>query len=204
MAEHFIISFVRRLRDLGVVHSRARRTGRADIAVFDDLWIKIKKKGSDTMQEQNTIMTNENVKKPKIRAQKKHTVMFTFACVILILGILAQILGIVGVVKYVEYINQDYDPSDDAIPGLGAFIMGVGSMMILLVGLYASSFLRDAVWVAGVILSFKLVRRKKEIPTWMWVLSLLLLILYAWHIISDVLGVLALLLWSLIGSLFGL
>jgi hypothetical protein len=37
MAEHFIISFVRRLRDLGAVHSRARCAIRADIAVFTDL-----------------------------------------------------------------------------------------------------------------------------------------------------------------------
>ena len=37
MAEHFFISFVRRLRDLGAVHSRARCAIRADMAVFTDL-----------------------------------------------------------------------------------------------------------------------------------------------------------------------
>ena len=37
MAEHFILSVVRRLRDLGIVHSRARCAIRADIAVFTDL-----------------------------------------------------------------------------------------------------------------------------------------------------------------------
>ena len=159
------------------------------------------------MQEQNTMMTNENVTKPKIRAQKKHTVMFIFVCAILILGILAQILGIVGLMEYLEYINDDYanqDHSHDALPGLGTLIMGFSTLLIMVVGLYASVFLRDAVWAVGLVLAVKLVRRKKEIPTWMWVISLILMIIYTIYIGFDILTVLGWLFFSLVSKLFGL
>ncbi len=159
------------------------------------------------MQEQMNTTTVETVKKSKVRAQKKHVWMFTFACVILILGILAQILGIVGLMEYLEYIHADYadhDPSQDAIPGLGTLIMGFGTLLIMVVGLIASNFLRDAVWVAGLVLSFKLVRRKTEIPTWMWVISLILMIIYTIYIGSDVLSVLGWLFFSLVSKLFSL
>ncbi len=156
------------------------------------------------MQEQMNTTTVEAVKKSKVRAQKKHVWMFTFACVILVLGILAQILGIVCLMEYLEYLNADYDPSQDAIPGLGTLILGFSTILILFVGLAASNYLRDAVWVAGLILSLKLVRRKKEIPTWMWVISLLLLIVYVWTIGSDILALLSWLFFSLVSKLISL
>ncbi|MBR2446019.1 MAG: hypothetical protein IKB28_05055 [Clostridia bacterium] len=159
------------------------------------------------MQDQTTMTTVETVKKPKVRAQKKHVWMFAFVCAILILGILAQILGIVGLMEYLEYINADYadhDPSQDAIPGLGTLIMGFSTLLIMVVGLYASVFLRDAVWAVGLVLSIKLVRRKKEIPTWMWVISLILMIIYIVYIGSDVLSVLGWLFFSLLSKVISL
>lgn len=48
------------------------------------------------------------------------------------------------------------------------------------------------------------VRRKKEIPTWMWVISLLLLIVYVWCIGSDVLALLAWLFFSLLSKVISL
>jgi hypothetical protein len=82
--------------------------------------------------------------------------------------------------------------------------MGFGTLLIMAVGLYASNFLRDAVWAVGLVLAFKLVRRKKEIPTWMWVISLILMIIYTIYIGSDVLTVLGTLFFSLVSKLFGL
>jgi hypothetical protein len=56
----------------------------------------------------------------------------------------------------------------------------------------------------GLVLAVKLVRRKKEIPTWMWVISLILMIIYTIYIGSDVLTVLGWLFFSLVSKLFGL
>lgn len=159
------------------------------------------------MQDQTTMTTVETVKEPKVRAQKKHVWMFAFVCAILFLGILAQILGIVGLMEYLEYINADYadhDPSQDALPGLGVLIMGFTTLLIMVVGLYASVFLRDAVWAVGLVLSFKLVRRKIEIPTWMWVISLILMMIYIVYIGSDVLSVLGWLFFSLLSKVISL
>lgn len=156
------------------------------------------------MQEQMITTTVEKTKKPKVCPQKKHVWMFTIACVILIVGILAQILAITAVNAYVRDMNADFDDSEDAIPGLGALIMGWGTLLILFVGMVASNYLRDLVWIAGLVLSIKLMRRKKEIPTWMWVISLLLLIVYVWCIGSDVLALLAWLFFSLLSKVISL
>ena len=82
--------------------------------------------------------------------------------------------------------------------------MGFGTLLIMVVGLCVSVFLRDAVWAVGLVLAVKLVRRKKEIPTWMWVISLILMIIYIIYIGSDVLTVLGWLFFSLVSKLFGL
>ena len=156
------------------------------------------------MQEQMTTTTVETIKKPKVRAQKKHVWMFTIACMVLIVGILAQFLAITVIYNYVQDMNTDFDDSESAFPGLAAFIMGWGTLLILFVGMIASNYLRDVVWIVGLVLSIKLIRRKKEIPTWMWVISLLMLIVYVWYIGSDILGLLAWLFFSILSKVISL
>ena len=151
------------------------------------------------MQEQTTLV------KPKIRAQKKHKVMFIIACVLLAVGVLAQLGGIAATFAYVQDMNEEYnnaDHSEDALPGLGALIMGFGSLAIIFGGVIASFALRDVIWVAGLVLSGILTFRKKQIPKPMWVISLIMFIFYAYFVIGDLLGVLAWLVMTLVFKLF--
>ncbi len=132
--------------------------------------------------------------KPKVCAQKKHKVMFTIACILLAVGILVQLGTIVATVVYVQDMNEDYnnaDHSEDALPGLGALIMGLGSVVIILGGLIASVVLRDVIWIVGLVLSGILTFRKKQIPKPMWVISLIVFIVYAYGVIGDLLALIA-------------
>ena len=152
------------------------------------------------MQEQVPLQT------PRIRVQKKHKVMFILACVLVIVGVLAQLLSIVGVVAYVQNMLEDYnnaDHSEEALPGLGTLIMGFGSILYLFAGLVASVVVRDVIWAAGLVLSAILTFRKKLLPMPMWVISLLLFIFYAWFIIGDLLRAVVSIVVTLIFRLLG-
>ena len=140
------------------------------------------------MQEQMTLTP------PKICAQKKHKVMFTIACILLAVGLLVQLGTIIATEAYLQDVNEDYnnaDHSDDALPGLGAFIMGLGSILIMLAGIMVSFALRDIAWGAGLVLSGILTFRKNQIPKPMWVISLIMFIFYACFVISDLLALIA-------------
>ncbi|MBQ1232831.1 MAG: hypothetical protein IIX86_04785, partial [Clostridia bacterium] len=69
-------------------------------------------KGSDLMQEQNTMMTNENVTKPKIRAQKKDIVLFAVACAIFAICWILQLAGVIGWPLYILDFLSKLDSSD--------------------------------------------------------------------------------------------
>jgi len=149
------------------------------------------------MQEQMTLAT------PKVRAEKKHKVMFTLACVILIVGILVQIGGVVGLLWYVDEMIEDANTSESEYSGIAGAIVGLGALLIMAAGLIASNYLRDAVWIGGLVLSGKLTFSKKMIPRPMWVISLILFIFYSWVISSDVLYLIVGLIVALATSISG-
>lgn len=139
---------------------------------------------------------------PRVRAQKKHVVMFTLACVILIVGILVQIGGIAGLLWYVDEMVEDANASESEYSGIAGAIVGLGAVLITVVGLLASNYLRDAVWIGGLVLSGKLTFNKKMLPRPMWVISLILFIFYAWVISGDVFRLIVGLVMSLVSAIF--
>ena len=149
------------------------------------------------MQEQMTPVA------PRVRAEKKHKVMFTLACVILIVGILVQLGGVVGLLWYVDEMIEDANTSESEYSGIAGAIVGLGALLIMAAGLIASNYLRDAVWIGGLVLSRKLTFSKKMIPRPMWVISLILFIFYSWVISSDVLYLIVGLIVALATSISG-
>ena len=147
------------------------------------------------MQEQNS-----PVKKPRIRAQKKHTVLFIIACAILVIGLLAYVVGTVAVALGLLNELSGIDPSESELPGLAALVLMFSYLMVLAVPLVIW-LICTVFWIAGMIPSGILTFRKKDKPLWMWVISLLLFCLYTFMAGSNVLFVLTSAVVSLILNL---
>ncbi|MBO5842822.1 MAG: hypothetical protein J6R46_07475 [Clostridia bacterium] len=84
------------------------------------------------MQEQNTMMTNENVTKPKIRAQKKDIVLFAVACAIFAICWILQLAGVIGWPLYLLDFLSKLDSSDYNFPGGAAIVQMLAIMSLRL------------------------------------------------------------------------
>ncbi|MBQ5793179.1 MAG: hypothetical protein IIW17_04100 [Clostridia bacterium] len=110
------------------------------------------------MQEQNTMMTNENVTKPKIRAQKKDIVLFAVACAIFAISWILQLVGVIGLPLYFLDLL-----SNSNIPG-GAAIVHMLAIMALPASPIVVMEVMSILWAIGLIPTGILKRRKSELP----------------------------------------
>lgn len=115
------------------------------------------------MQEQNTMMTNENVTKPKIRAQKKDIVLFAVACAIFAICWILQSAGVFGLPLYLLDSISKLDPSDSNVPG-GVLIIQLLTVMSLPVIPIVVMEVMSIFWAIGLIPTGILKRRKSELP----------------------------------------
>lgn len=152
------------------------------------------------MQEQLTTTTVEAEKKPTVRAQKKHVIMFTLACAILVLGILAQLITIHIVMNDVQDMMEYEPPADSENPfaQLGEALAKITAILTMVIGIFSANYVRDAVWAVGLVLSLILDFRYKRIPSWMWVISMILSVVYLAIISWDII-VLVIILLSMLG-----
>ena len=138
------------------------------------------------MQDQMTPTTVETIKKPKVRAQKKHVILFVIACLILVVGALVYVGGLVGWTGSVFDQFADVDVSESELPGLAALLLLLAVPAMLYAGILVMTVISTVFWIAGLIVSGILVFRKKALPTWMWVLSLILFCIYALFTLGNV------------------
>lgn len=115
------------------------------------------------MQEQNTMMTNENVTKPKIRAQKKDIVLFAVACAIFAICWILQSAGVFGLPLYLLDSISKLDPSDANVPG-GVLIIQLLTVMSLPLVPVITMEVMSILWAIGLIPTGILKRRKSELP----------------------------------------
>ena len=115
------------------------------------------------MQEPNTMMTNENVTKPKIRAQKKDIVLFAVACAIFAICWILQSAGVIGLPLYLLDSISKLDPSDANVPG-GVLIIQLLTVMSLPVIPIVVMEVMSIFWAIGLIPTGILKRRKSELP----------------------------------------
>lgn len=115
------------------------------------------------MQEQNTMMTNENVTKPKIRAQKKDIVLFAVACAIFAICWILQLAGVIGLPLYLLDSISKLDPSDANVPG-GVLIIQLLTVMSLPLVPVITMEVMSILWAIGLIPTGILKRRKSELP----------------------------------------
>ena len=115
------------------------------------------------MQEQNTMMTNENVTKPKIRAQKKDIVLFAVACAIFAICWILQSAGVIGLPLYLLDSISKLDPSDANVPG-GVLIIQLLTIMSLPLVPVITMEGMSILWAIGLIPTGILKRRKSELP----------------------------------------
>ena len=115
------------------------------------------------MQEPNTMMTNENVTKPKIRAQKKDIVLFAVACAIFAICWILQLAGVIGLPLYLLDSISKLDPSDANVPG-GVLIIQLLTVMSLPLVPVVTMEVMSIFWAIGLIPTGILKRRKSELP----------------------------------------
>ena len=115
------------------------------------------------MQEPNTMMTNENVTKPKIRAQKKDIVLFAVACAIFAICWILQSAGVFGLPLYLLDSISKLDPSDANVPG-GVLIIQLLTVMSLPLVPVVTMEVMSIFWAIGLIPTGILKRRKSELP----------------------------------------
>ena len=127
-------------------------------------------------------MENHNVEldaKKKFKA--KEIVMFIFVCAILILSFLFNALPFDP--KYTKDVQVD-EPS--VYLAIGFVVMG--HLLIHFLMFFIC-------WIIGLIISLKLVFRRKLIPRWMHIISLTLMFLYSILIIDVIIRFLRLSFW---------
>ena len=120
-------------------------------------------KGSDLMNEQNTMMTNENVTKPKIRAQKKDIVLFAVACAIFAICWILQAAGVFGLPLYLLDSISKLDPSDANVPGATVIVQMLVIMSLPVIPIVVMEVM-SIFWAIGLIPTGILKRRKSELP----------------------------------------
>ena len=130
------------------------------------------------MQEQLT------PEKPKMRAQKKHIVLFVISCMILVVSILGLILALMSLQDSMPTLPEASGSSDAALPGaeiLGVFVFMlayvVATMFILLLCAFA--------WGLGMILSARLAFCKHDKPKWLWVCSCVLTAIFTVLVVAS-------------------
>ena len=115
------------------------------------------------MQEQNTMMTNENVTKPKIRAQKKDIVLFAVACAIFAICWILQSAGVIGLPLYLLDLLSKLDPSDANVPGATVIVQMLVIMSLPVIPIVVMEVM-SILWAIGLIPTGILKRRKSELP----------------------------------------
>lgn len=115
------------------------------------------------MQEQNTMMTNENVTKPKIRAQKKDIVLFAVACAIFAICWILQSAGVIGLPLYLLDLLSKLDPSDANVPGATVIVQMLVIMSLPVIPIVVMEVM-SIFWAIGLIPTGILKRRKSELP----------------------------------------
>ena len=115
------------------------------------------------MQEPNTMMTNENVTKPKIRAQKKDIVLFAVACAIFAICWILQSAGVIGLPLYLLDLLSKLDPSDANVPGATVIVQMLVIMSLPVIPIVVMEVM-SIFWAIGLIPTGILKRRKSELP----------------------------------------
>ena len=115
------------------------------------------------MNEQNTMMTNENVTKPKIRAQKKDIVLFAVACAIFAICWILQAAGVFGLPLYLLDSISKLDPSDANVPGATVIVQMLVIMSLPVIPIVVMEVM-SIFWAIGLIPTGILKRRKSELP----------------------------------------
>lgn len=110
------------------------------------------------MQEQNS-----SVIMPKIRAQKKHVVLFVIACVLFATCWILQLAGVIGLPLYLLDSISKLDPSDANVPGGVLIIQLLTIMSLPLVPVIAMEVM-SILWAVGLIPTGILKRQKSELP----------------------------------------
>lgn len=109
------------------------------------------------MQEQ-LISANSN-----IRAQKKHVVLFSVACVLFAISWILQLAGVIGLPLYLLDLLSKLDPSDSNVPG-GTVIVQMLTIMSLPVIPIVVMEVMSILWAVGLIPTGILKRQKSELP----------------------------------------
>ena len=117
------------------------------------------------MDRSTTRVTHTN------KAQSKELVIFIFACVILIATLV--FLALPTGISY----NGDANDAEEQVPGGLVVAVLAGAYVTMVVGLIMGAIVIIC-WIIGLILSVKLVLRRKQIPRWMHISSLVLTLLY--------------------------
>ena len=109
------------------------------------------------MQEQLT-SANSN-----IRAQKKHVVLFSVACVLFAISWILQLVGVIGLPLYLLDLLSKLDPSDANVPG-GVLIIQLLTLMSLPLVPVIAMEVMSILWAIGLIPTGILKRQKSELP----------------------------------------
>ena len=112
--------------------------------------------------------------KPKI----KEIVMFVFSCVVLISTLIFLLLP-----TGIEMGNGTNSNVDQTIPGEEVIAIMVGLYALAVIGVILCVALIIC-WIVGFIVSTKLVLRKKLIPRWMYISSIILMSCYVTLIVT--------------------
>ena len=112
--------------------------------------------------------------KPKI----KEIVMFVFSCVVLISTLIFLLLP-----TGIEMGNGTNSNVDQTIPGEGVIAIMAGLHALVVIGVILCVALIIC-WIVGFIVSTKLVLRKKLIPRWMYISSIILMSCYVTLIVT--------------------
>ncbi len=113
-------------------------------------------------------LTQERENMPPIKARKKHIVLFVIACVLLA-GTLLCLYGFADP----AILSKPSEPAEPQLPG-GSFLIG---LLLVLAAYYVMGGFAFC-WCGGQVISVLLAMDRKNKPKWLWVASLVLVLVY--------------------------
>ena len=119
------------------------------------------------------------------KAKIKETVMFVFACVVLV-STIAFLLLPTGI-DMSSVIHSDVEqtvPGEEVIATMGGLYIFIAIGVILCIVLMIC-------WIAGLVVSIKLVMRKNVIPRWMHISSIILMSCYFTLMLTLIISLMA-------------
>lgn len=117
------------------------------------------------MQEQTTPAV------PKVRAQKKHVILFGIACMLLAISLAAFFVSMTNLPS--DSIPPD-ESGSDSLAMLGAVIMLAADIFTII----GTLLLCSLGWGVGMIISAHLAFRKQDKPRWLWIGSTVLTVIF--------------------------